>query len=115
MFLPQATSLVDGSQDVKIGLCKGKEQVWIKNDCQVETLFSNDSELILLAEPAKPAKVRKVTTKRGSLKRLPFATENQAFSGDSDSSIDEDAKKMRKRQRTRSRRNVRRKMKRFSV
>ena len=83
---------MDGSQDVEIGFFKGKEKVWIQNDRQVETLFSNDSELILWAKPAKPTKVSKVTTKRGSQKRLPFAVENQAFSGDSDSSVDEDDK-----------------------
>ena len=92
MFLRQATSLLDGSEDFEIGFFKGKEKVWIENDRQVENLFSNDSELILWAEPAKPTKVRKVATKRGSQKRLPFAAENQAFSGDSDSSVDEDDK-----------------------
>ena len=68
MLLLQATSLLDGSQDAKIGFFKGKEKVWIKNDRRVETLFSNDSELILWAEPAEPTKVSKVTTKRDSLK-----------------------------------------------
>ena len=90
VFLCQATRLSDRSEDVEIGFFKGKEKVCIKNDHQVETLFS--AELMLLAEPAKSTKVSKVTTKTGSQTCPRFSAENQVFNGDSNSSLDEDDK-----------------------